>query len=269
MIIDVHTHVFPDNVASRARSSLQSGSDLEWHGDGTVAGLLGEMDRAGIDLSVIQPVATNPGSVAKVNEWAASLCCERIVPFGAMHPDLEDPAAEIEHIRSLGMKGFKLHPEFQEFEPDEARLAPLLSAAEKAGLIILFHAGADPAYQSVRGNAEAFVRMLEAYPSLTVILAHLGGFNHWEQVREHLVGRHVYLDTAYTLGHLPDDEFVAIVREHGVERVLFGTDAPWTDSTRELAHLRSLGFNAEELDRLLWRNTAELLEMAPAPETPT
>lgn len=259
MIIDIHTHVFPDTVADRARSSLQQGSDIEWHGDGTVDGLIAEMDRAGIGLSVIQPVATNPGSVHKVNEWASTLCCDRIVPFGAMHPDLPDPASEIEHIRALGMQGFKLHPEFQDFTPDEARLGPMLSAAEKAGLIILFHAGADPAYQSVRGNAEAFVRMLDAYPDLTVILAHLGGFRHWEQVRQHLVGRAVYLDTAYTLGHLPDEEFVAIVREHGIERVLFGTDAPWTDSARELDHLRTLGFNGEELDRLLWRNAAELL----------
>lgn len=259
MIIDIHTHVFPDNVASRARSSLQQGSDIEWHGDGTVDGLIAEMDRAGIDLSVIQPVATNPGSVHKVNEWASTLCCDRIVPFGAMHPDLPDPASEIGHIRALGMQGFKLHPEFQDFTPDEARLAPMLSAAEKAGLVVLFHAGADPAYPSVRGNAEAFVRMLDAYPDLTVILAHLGGYDHWEQVREHLMGREVYLDTAYTLGHLPDEEFIAIVRGHGVDRVLFGTDAPWTDSVRELEHLRALGFTSEELDRLLWRNAAELL----------
>lgn len=259
MIIDVHTHVFPDTVAGRARSSLQQGSDIVWHGDGTVDGLLAEMDRSGIDVSVIQPVATNPASVHKVNVWASELASDRIVPFGAMHPELEHPESEIEHMRSLGIKGFKMHPEFQAFTPDEERLAPILAAAQRAELIILFHAGADPAYQSVRGSAEAFVRMLDSYPDLCVILAHLGGFRHWEQVRQHLVGRRVYLDTAYTLGHLPDEEFVAIVREHGVERVLFGTDAPWTDSTAELEQLRSLGFSGDELDRLLWRNASELL----------
>lgn len=261
MIIDIHTHVFPDNVAGKARSSLQQGSDIEWHGDGTVSGLLGEMDRAGIDVSVIQPVATNARSVSKVNEWAASLASERMVPFGAMHPDLEDPAAEIERMKALGLRGFKLHPEFQEFAPDEPRLRPVFSAAESLGMIVLIHAGADPAYSTVRGSATAFVRMLDAHPALTAILAHLGGYEHWEQVREHLVGRDVYLDTAYTLGHLPDEEFVAIVREHGVERVMFGTDAPWTDSVRELEHMRSLGFSGDELDRLLWRNAAELLGM--------
>ena len=79
------------------------------------------MDRTGVDVSVVQPVATKPAQVASINDWAARSHRERIVPFGAMHPDFEDPAAEIARMASLGLRGFKMHPEHQAFEPHDPR----------------------------------------------------------------------------------------------------------------------------------------------------
>jgi len=260
-VIDIHTHAWTDSLAHKALPALLASADglLTAHYDGTVAGLIAEMDRTGVDVSVVQPVATKPSQVASINDWAASIAGSRIVAFGAMHPDAENPAAEIARMASLGIKGFKMHPEHQAFEPHDRRLDPIWSAAVEHEMVVLFHAGADVIHPSVRGTATSFARLIDAWPDLTAILAHLGGFRQWVEVAEHVQGRDVWLDTAYVLGHLPDDEFVSIVRAHGIHRVLFGSDGPWTDAAAEKAHLGRLAFSPDELEGLLGGNAQRLL----------
>jgi len=260
-IIDVHTHAWTDALAAKALPALlaNAGGHLTAHYDGTVAGLIAEMDRTGVDTSVVQPVATKPSQVSAINDWAAGIADDRIVAFGAMHPATDDPSGEIARMASLGLKGFKMHPEHQDFEPHDPRLDPIWSAAVEHRMIVLFHAGADVIHPSVRGTAVSFARLIDAWPELRAILAHLGGFRQWEQVAEHLQGRDIWLDTAYTLGHLPDEEFVTLVRAHGTDRVLFGSDGPWTDAAAEITHLGSLGFSEEELANILGGNAQRIL----------
>lgn len=258
-VIDVHTHAFPDALAPSAIAALEAKGGLRAQYDGTIAGLTAEMDRAGIDVSVVQPVATKPAQVASINDWAASAQCDRVVVFGAMHPDLDDAPTEISRMADLGIRGFKLHPEFQSFEPHDPRMADIYEAAVRHRMIVLFHAGADIMYPSVRGTPESFATVIDAWPELTVVLAHLGGFQRWEGVAEHIAGRDVWLDTAYTPRHLPDDEFVALVRAHGAEHVLFGTDGPWTDPAEEIRHIRQLDLAEGEIEGILGGNAARLL----------
>jgi predicted TIM-barrel fold metal-dependent hydrolase len=258
-VIDIHAHAWPDAVAAKAVPSLAEEGGVDAFGDGTIAGLVAAMDRAGIDASVVQPVATKPGQVRAINDWAATLTSARIVPFGAMHPGLEDPAAEIARMASLGLRGFKMHPEYQTFEPHEPRMDPIYAAASAHGLVVFFHAGADIAFPTVRGTPASFARVLHAWPGLKVVLAHLGGYRRWSEVTDLLAGADVWLDTAFTLGHLPDDELVALARAHGTGRVLLGTDAPWSDSASEIARLRSLPFSPSELQGILGGNAERLL----------
>lgn len=258
-IVDCHTHVFPDAVAPAAIASLEAEGDVTAIYDGTVSGLLATMDRAGVNASVIQPVATRPAQVRSINDWVARVSGERIIGFGAMHPDLEDPATEIARMSSLGIRGFKMHSEYQLFAPDERRLEPIWEAAIEHRMIAFFHAGADIAFPTTRGTPAAFAALLDRWPVLTVVLAHLGGFRQWDQVAALLAGREVWLDTSYTLGHLPDEEFVELVRAHGTERVLFGSDGPWTDPAVELSRLRTIGFTRAELEGVLGANADRLL----------
>jgi len=258
-IIDMHTHAWPDALAPGAISTVGAQGHIAAHYDGTIAGLLGAMDRAGIDASVVLPVATKPTQVATINDWIATTASARVVPFGAMHPDFPDPAAEIARMRSLGLRGFKMHPEYQAFEPCEERMRAIYAAAIEHGMILLFHAGGDVAFDSVRGTPEQFCTVLDEWPALTAVFAHMGGFRQWHVVTGRLAGRDSWFDTAYTLGHLPDDEFVALAREHGCDRVLFGTDGPWTDAGAQLKHLRSLPFTVEELAGILGGNAERLL----------
>lgn len=263
-VIDVHTHVFPDAIAHGAVASLAAEGDVSPVYDGTVAGLLATMERASVDVSVVQPVATKASQVRSINEWVAGVAAThagRIVGFGAMHPEFEEPTGEIARMRELGLRGFKMHSEYQGFSPDERRLDAIWEAAAEHAMIVLFHAGADIAFPTVRATPESFAALLDRWEGLAVVLAHLGGFQRWEEVAAHLAGRDVWLDTSYTLGHLPDEEFVALVRAHGAHRVVFGSDGPWTDPTREIAHLRRLGLTAEELEGILGRNAERLLGM--------
>ncbi len=258
-IIDIHAHAWPETVAPNAIASLERMGTLKAYYDGTVAGLLGIMHRSGVSVSVVQPVATKASQVPGINDWAASISREGIVPFGAMHPEMEDPAAEIARMASLGLRGMKLHPEHQSFAPDEPRLAPIYEAAIAHDMTVFFHAGADELHETVRGTPHAFSAALAAFPRMRVVLAHLGGFRVWNEVAEVLVGQNVYLDTAYTLGHLPDADFVEIVHAHGAEKVLFGSDGPWTDPAAEIAWLRSLPLAEGVIEAVLGGNAERLL----------
>jgi predicted TIM-barrel fold metal-dependent hydrolase len=262
-IIDTHTHAWPDPLAPTAISQVGELGSIVAHYDGTVAGLTASMDRAGVDRSVLLPVATKASQVRTINEWVVGLAGDRIVPFGAMHPDVADPGDEIDRLCAAGVRGFKMHPEYQSFEPTEPRLQPIYRAAVEQRMTIYFHAGGDVAFDSVRGTPASFVDVLDDWPELRIVLAHMGGFRVWPGVRERLAGRDVWIDTAYTLGHLPDDEFVALARAHGVDRVLFGSDGPWTDSKAELAHLRRLPFTAVELAGIIGGNAERLLSDQP------
>jgi uncharacterized protein len=258
-IIDVHTHAWPDAVAEKAVAALMSKGTLTPYYDGTVRGMVAEMDRCGVSLAIMQPVATKAGQVAGINDWAASIASDRVVPFGAMHPDIPDAAAEVGRMASLGLRGFKLHPEHQAFAPDDARLAPIYEAAIAHNMTVFFHAGHDELHETLHGTPESFVAVLDGFPEMRVVLAHLGGYRVWNRVAELLVGRDVYLDTAFTLGHLPEADFVEIVHAHGAERILFGSDGPWTDAAAEIAWLRRLPLREGVIDAVLGHNAERLL----------
>ena len=259
-IIDMHAHVFPDALAMRVMPGMEREAGVRATYDGTLAGLLSVMDRAGIDVTVTQPVATRPEQVPTINEWAATTASERIVPFGALHPDTPDPRAQAARIRELGMRGIKLHPEFQACAPDDPRMDALCEAAAEHDLIVLFHAGADLAVPTRLGSPASFARLLDRHPGLTAVLAHMGGWDMWDEVAEHLLGREIYLDTSYARGYLAEDTFLRMVREHGVDRVLFGTDGPWADAADEVGWITSLGLTPAETAAIMHDNARALLD---------
>ena len=264
----MHTHVFPDQLAATAVAGVCRACAIAPCFDGTLSGLHSFMRHAGIARSVVQPVASKATQVRSINDWAAALADDSIIPFGAMHPDLPDLVAEVERLVALGIRGFKLHPEYQSFSPDEERLDPLYVAATEHGLIVYFHAGEDIALPDVHSTPQAFARLLDRHPDLIVVLAHMGGWRQWDEVLRHLAGRDVYLDTSFTLPYLDEERFVELVAAHGAHRILFGSDGPWGDLSRDVAQLRAMPFSDDALDAILWRNAARLLGLpAEAPLT--
>ena len=115
-IIDAHTHIFPRKIAAKAASSIGDFYSLDMPFDGMTHELLEEGDRCGVALFLVCSVATKAEQVSSINDFVASkvnLHPDRLIGLGALHPEMEDPYAEIERIIALGLRGIKLHSDFQ------------------------------------------------------------------------------------------------------------------------------------------------------------
>lgn len=267
MKIDFHVHLFPDALAVKtieklARIAGDEHGDAPHYTDGTLRGTLEKMDVWGVDRAVTQHIATSVHAMHKVNDFAASVRSERLYAFGSVHPDAPDALEELERIRALGLDGVKLHPDYQNFFVDEERMASIYEKMAQLHLPVLFHAGWDPlSPELLHAEPERLARVAESFPELTIIAAHLGGMRRYDQVEKHLLGRkNVYLDTAMTAAYLHDEaQFVRVLRGHGLDRVLFATDCPWSNPERELHLLDNAGLSQQEYDAVTYGNALRLL----------
>lgn len=264
MIIDFHTHAFPDKLAPHALNSLLEGCDHIYTPvtDMTVNGLTEYMDLCGIDISVIQPVITKPSQTKTINEWAKDIESERLISFGAVHPDTDDYKRDIDFICSLGLKGIKLHPEYQKFYIDEPKMLRLYDYALSKGLILLFHAGYDPAYPPpFKSSPLMFKFVVNEMKGGVIVAAHLGGQAQWDDVLNHLAGEDIYLDTSMGFTFFSQEIFLSIVKKHGADKILFGSDSPWSDAAKEIEILRSLELSDDEKRGILSRNAQRILNI--------
>lgn len=277
LIVDFHTHTFPDRIAAGTIEKLQSKSHTRPFTDGTRDGLLSAMDGAGIGLSVTLPVATNTHQVTKVNDGAAALNGQgRVLSFGCMHPDFEDWEQELERIAALGLKGIKIHPVYQGTDIDDARYLRILDKCGQLGLVVVTHAGIDLGFPDKHNCTPAMIRRaVERVGPVKLVAAHMGGWRNWDEATELLADTNVYIDTSFSLGRLTDlgdgyytdeqlelldpEAFCAMVRAFGAHRVLFGTDSPWGGQAEDLAHFNALPLTKTEKRNILGENAVALL----------
>lgn len=267
MIIDFHTHIFPEKLASKAKYSLtentvRQGHPLEPLTDMTLSSLLTFMSECGIDKSVVLPVVTKPSQTVSTNEFSASCASDKIIPFGGIHPDTDDYKRDIDHICSLGLKGIKLHAEYQHFYPEEDRMLRIYDYAFEKGLIVIHHAGFDPGLPPpFHTDPRRFSEMLDKLSGGVMVLAHLGGQAQWDGVEELLCGRDVYLDTSMGFEYYSHEQFLRIVKKHGADKILFATDSPWSHSGKEKEILMSLPLTDEEKRSISGENARRLLSI--------
>ena len=260
MVIDFHTHCFADNVAASAIPALEESGSIRARHDGTIFGLRACMQRCGIDISVVQPVATKPSQVSTINAWARQNRSGDLHFFGALHPDDPDVITTAQHLKEDGFAGVKLHPDYQKFITDEDRLMPLYQALADIGLIVLFHAGVDIGLPNrVHCTPLMIRRVMDTVPDLTIVAAHMGGHALWHDACELLLGRNVYIDTSYSWYQLKEAGMTHMIKKHGAHRVLFGSDSPWTCQETEIAHIRSLPLPPRDIENILCRNAQRLL----------
>ena len=278
MVIDFHTHTFPEKIAERAVAKLAAASGTVPFLDGTNKALSDSGKACGIDLSVVLPVATNPEKVSHMNEISASLNGkDGLVHFGCLHPEIEDVKGEVRHIKALGLRGVKIHPVYQGVDLDDDRFIRILAECGEAGLIVVTHSGLDIGFPGVVHSSPKMARRaLSLAGPVTLVLAHMGGWRCWDEVAGNIADTTAYIDTSFSLGRLtPNDnrytdaelemlgaeEFVAIVRALGADRVLFGTDSPWGDRARSLSDIRALPLTDEEKALILSENAKRLLKL--------
>ena len=259
-IIDSHTHFFPGKVAEEAIPKIEATSGCMAYTDGTQAGLIRSMEAAGIQCSVVLPVATNPEKVSSINRFSASLNDSRLHMAGALHPKADHWREQLEEVIQLGFSAVKLHPDYQEFYPDDPDLLPFFAALRDNDLLVAIHAGEDLSYKPPYGGGPARIaRLIENLPGIKVFAGHMGGYRMWDEVDRCLVGKPVYMDTSFSFGEMSDERIRSMIGRHGAEYVLFGTDSPWLDQATEIKNILRLGLGSAVEEKIFYGNAVRLL----------
>ncbi len=285
MIIDFHTHTFPDKIAEKSVAKLSASAHLSPSTNGTARELAEKTKAAGIGLSVIVPVATSPEQVESINTRAAGMNAARenegIFSIAAMHPDHPDYARELRRIKALGLKGIKVHPFFQDTDLDDIRYLRIFEAAAAEGLFVITHTGYDGGFlYEERCTPEMARHVLDVLGDFPFVLAHMGGWGAWERAMDALADTKALLDTALSVGRLhvledgfwkeedkrllDEEGFMEMLKAFGAERILFGTDSPWAPQEETLRFLQALPISEKELLQILGGNAEKLLGISPA-----
>lgn len=276
MIIDFHTHTFPDSIAGAAIEKLKAASHTKAFTDGTEDALRNSMKLCGIDKCVVLPVATNPHKITHINDVSAAKNNDGgFIYFASMHPDFEAPKAELRRIKALGIKGIKLHPVYQNVDFDDIRFLRILECAEALDLVTVTHAGLDVGFPGVkRCTPEMIKRAADAVQPKRLVLAHMGAWRQWKEAADLLSGSGLYIDTSFSIGKMTQDtpyysenelkllsldEATEIISAFGADKVLFGTDSPWSDQKSALDDISKLNISEASKELILYKNAVKLL----------
>lgn len=265
MIIDFHTHAFPDALAPRAIESL---SKINFNGDGpytdgTAAGSERLLRSAGISRAVVCNIATNAKQEHNVNSFAISLTARSdfFSPLGSLHPDSTEKEAELDRLLAAGIRGVKLHPDYVRIALSDERYTEIFGLLEERGMFATVHAGFDPVSPDrVHTTADMLLSAIKRFPRLKLIGAHMGGFRCSREVLEKLVGTNVYIDTS--LSALRGEETEAlyeILKNHSPEKILFGTDTPWSNPESEIAFVERAPISDLAKEKIFSQNAISLL----------
>lgn len=269
MVIDFHTHIFPPAIAEKAINVLEDNVEKiqgeRWKANlnGTIDDLLRSMEEYKIDLSVVLPIATNIHQSKTINEYAVKMnAIDNIYSLGSLHPLQKDWEETLYDIKEKGLKGIKLHPEYQQFYIDSPESVRILKKCEELDLIVVLHAGGDIGVAPpVHCPPERLRRVLDYdIDGSKVIAGHLGGYTMWDDVEKYLVGTNVILDTAYTARFIKREQFIRIVHDHGSKKIVFGTDSPWEIQGETVDYIKNLPISQEEKEDILHKTAERLLK---------
>ena len=269
MVIDFHTHVFPDKIAEKTISALSKTGGIPAHSSGGLSGLLSSMDEYGIDVSINLPVLTRPTQIESVFGFADTINKEnltqgRVISFCGVHPMMENSEEWLEKIKESGFLGVKIHPDYQGTFFDDPSYIRILKKAKALGLVTVTHAGFDCAFvgQEIKCTPHRVLRaldMLGGYDKL--VLAHLGGNELFDSVYNELAGESVYFDTSYVLPFLSRTQIEKMIARHGEDKILFASDSPWQNQGEMVSILKSCSLGASTENKIFCENARKLLKI--------
>ncbi len=267
MIIDCHTHIFPDEIAPKVVEANEKDLGLKPYGTGTLNGLLHYMDNAGMDFSVVLGVAPAARLVKNTNNWFLSLTNRRVIVFGTVTPDYENWKEEIRRLKAGGVRGIKINSLIQDIVPDDPIMYPIYETLIEEGMLIYFHSGKGEGEKSqipARSTPKRLRKVHDDFPKLGMIIAHFGGFGMLDEVKQHLMGQDVFLDTSYcpTIKDLDPREIANLIQVHGPHRIVYGTDYPWgkqgVSQGWEYDFIKNLPLSHGEKEMILGENAFRL-----------
>ncbi|MDR0585742.1 MAG: amidohydrolase family protein [Treponema sp.] len=271
MVVDFHSHIYPEKIAAKAVVSTEAFYTIPARGRGTPEDLAAAGRKGGIDRFVVFSAAAVPAQVVTINSYIASVCAVRentgragadkaggpaFTGFGTLHPDMENPGGEIERIVGLGLRGIKFHPDMQKFNIDDERMMKIYALLE-GNLPVIFHTGD---YRYTYSHPARLAPVLDAFPRLTVIAAHFGGWSLFDLALEYFRERRCYFDISSSIPYLGRRRAEELIRIYGAERMLFGSDYPIWDPGECLKEFLELKLSSAEQERILSGTALEILD---------
>jgi len=263
MVIDFHSHIYPEKIAEKAAQSIKDFyGGIPIRGKGTAEDLIERGKRGGIDRFVVFSAAISPKHVHSINDFLAKSAAEHpeFIPFGTLHGEMEDPEGEINRIIALGIKGIKIHPEIQNFNMDSDNMMKIYALLE-GRLPVIFHCGD---FRFDNSHPSRLVRVLDAFPGLTVIAAHFGGWVLIDLALESLRKKSCFLDISSSFPLIGLERGAELISIYGAERILFASDYPMWDPGECLLEFNKLKLSAGERDLILSENALRILPSARA-----
>lgn len=264
MIIDFHTHTFPDKIAGKAIENLKKSSGYENAIGGKISDLLAEMDRAGVDLSVNLPILTNPnhfdGTIEKL--FKQNQQYDKIISVACIHPLCENLTEKFKIICDMGFKGIKLHPFFQNVLLDSKESMKVVELAEKNDLFTIVHPGTDASFIGIdMASPNRIFNLINAVKPEKLVLAHMGAMEYWDFIEREMCKINAFFDTSFSMDQMEKKQFLNIVKKHGANKILFGTDSPWISQGKYVELFKSLDLSDEEKQLILFKNAKKLLKI--------
>ncbi len=267
MIIDAHAHIYPRPIAEKAVSAVGAfyGIESAMYGKGYSDDLLQRGSEVGITHYIVHSVATSPRSVEKIHAFIveeARLHSE-FIPFGSIHPDYEEMDSCIEAAASMGIQGFKIHPDTQKVPMDDKRFMEFYACIEGRFPLVI-HMGD---YRYSYSSPERLIHILKSFPDLVVNAAHFGGWSIYDCAFDILHDHSIPLDTVFvdsssTLGLVGSRHMKELISLWGVDKVMFGSDYPMWDPCHELKNMLSYTMPEDDLEKILYKNALTFLGKA-------
>ena len=253
-ICDAHGHIFPEKIASKAVSAIGKFYDIEMYsGDGVSDAILSSGKKINVTHYLVCSTATTTHQVESINRFIVEECKTHteFVGFGTLHPDYEDIEGQVQFCIDNGLKGIKLHPDFQTFNIDDKKAYKIYEVTE-GRLPVLFHTG-DNRYDF--SSPIRLRKVLDDFPKQIVFGAHFGGYRRWQDSVDYLAGHeNVYYDTSSSLPFMSAEQGKELVSKFGTEKLFFGTDFPMWKHTEELERFMNLNLTHEQNKAILADN---------------
>ena len=261
-IIDCHCHVYPDKIAAKSVQSIGEFYDLDMYYDGRYSTLIEHGKNAGVKHYVIFSVATTPEQVSSINRFIYETVKQSgglMTGLGTLHPDCAHLENEVEQILSFGLKGVKMHHDFQKFAVDDERCSRIYELCEKHNLPLMLHTG-DSRYDY--SNPDRVENILKSFPSLTVIGAHFGGWSCWYEAAEKLSKyENFHVDCSSSFDWLSSEQAEEIIRMYTPDKVLFGTDFPMWSHDTEIKRFYEINLSQNDREKILYKNAVKLFNI--------
>lgn len=257
--VDVHAHIYPDKIADAATDSIGDFYQAHMQGStGSTKQLLKMAEDTPLSHFVVHSVAVKAKNVESINNFIISAAHEdsRLTGFMAMHQDYENPQAEIERCLAAGLKGIKLHPDFQKVNLDDDKMMPIYEFAEKKHIPLIIHTGD---YRYDFSHPRRMKRVLHEFPNLIVDAAHFGGWSIYDLAVEYMEDESCFMDISSSFWWLGKRRTRELIEIYGTERILFGSDFPMWSPKGEFDFFTSLGLSDKQYQEILLENPQRFL----------